>query len=190
MTRWRWLFVAALFAPISPAAGATFETDIFSFFHVPGANLTRQLDTSAIPVQVTSIAENRWSLRIQASRVELAPFVASSEEILLMDLASDAVGELALANDIVTAQLNLTVRIRKRGVEGAAFLPLSFTSEQAATSNPELQREGVPYDPSSGYFQLVAVAVSPTLAGHPPFYVVLSGRLLQVPAALTADLTE
>ncbi len=184
-------FVAALFA--TQARAADWTLDALSFFHFPGSQATRSLPPGiVIPLELSPRRAGVWALRVHAAQFPAKAVSAPNGLLIGVKLKGDAGGECLLDHGTFRCRL-AAVFVAVDPAEGKpVYIPLEFTSDSAgrAAAGVEAARAGAPFDPSTGYLQLAAVAERP--AGSPlgvgdPFYVVLSGVVAPVPAEMVLE---
>lgn len=172
----------------SSIAQSNWKLDSFSFFEVPSAGITYQMRQGEIPLQISPSGAGRWTVRLPKSAMGPRGLRSSSVQASV-ELVDDGVGELVLEGSVVRGSLTLKLQVTG-SIDGRAVnLPvvISLTTGHAEKlAGTELAAiDGVPLDPSSGQIQLVAVGINPAglgpISGR-PYYVVLSGRVENLPA--------
>jgi hypothetical protein len=185
-------FVVALcFVVLAGAATAepTWKIDEFSYFHVPGSRILQQMRQGAVPLEISPMEPGRWLVRLPKDRMGPSRLTASGFD-LSVSVSDDGAGVFVREDGVLHG--SLTVKLRVTGAIGGrpVDMPIAFSlttrHAETAVSGDIAALDGVPLDPASGHVQLVAVGVSP--AGSPtagePYYVVLSGRIEDLPAAM------
>lgn len=148
-----------------------------------------QIPLSGIPVRVESQSGNSWLLYIEPADVDLPPVTFNNGERVKWTLMERAVGTATFVNG--QADVTISARFLAQSLDSSREVQhsLSFTTRvtQTERGDLEVEREGVPLDPSSGYVQLVASASDPPRSEHGiPFFVVLSGRFSSGPSGFLA----
>jgi hypothetical protein len=176
-----------------PARGAEprLVLDSFSFFLFEGTSQAIQVPSgSEVPVVLEPVGSGRWSIAIPPAALVIPPIRYPSGLSVRWTLSAPATGELVLSGGTASCSIRAPLVAHVEG-RGEVPFPLSFTTEAATSSAGGLTAavEGSRFDPASGSLQLVAAGVNPThakTAPGKPFYVVLSGRVVNLPAGLTA----
>jgi hypothetical protein len=105
-------------------------------------------------------------------------------------LADDGGGECVEAEGGLQCRLLLVLVVVEKTSGKPMYVPVSFTTELASKSSAltEASRDGARLDPNSRFVQLAGVGEVPPEFGRmggEPFYVVLSGTLDALPAAMS-----
>lgn len=182
-------FVAALLLVV-PASAGELALDSLSFIHFPGSQFTAQLPAGfSLPIAITEKREGVWNLRVDASAIPGYATTAPDGSTVGIALNPDSGGECVETGGALSCRLLMVVVVVGRKSPKPMYVPVSLTTEMAGKSSAvtTAAREGARLDAASGFLQLAGVGEAPAewgpLSGE-PFYVVLSGVLSGLPAAM------
>jgi len=173
-----------------PARAAEFVTDNLSFFYFEGAKVGETIPAGArVPLKIERRDSGSWQITIDASSVSVPPIRYPSGKTVQWKLGGVASGTLTVWDGKGRADITVPLVAYVDGSDVGFPFPLTFTTETtvAMASGVTASREGARLDPSSGVIQLVAAGVSPPTAPTAPgkpFYVVVSGQIIDLPEGL------
>ena len=185
--------LALLGGPLSASAGPSrLVLDAFSFFLYEGSEIAVVLPAGAVvPLELERAGANRWTLRIDPAGLDVPPVRYPSGRSVAWKLARPATGELTVSGGAASCRIDAPLVAYVDGAAQGVPFPLAFSTESAQSQAESLvaSAQGVKLDLASGALQLVAAGVSPAdapTAPGKPFYVILSGQILDRPPELAA----
>lgn len=169
---------------------ATLELDEFSLFHFAGTNAGGALPSGVeLTLNLARRSDSSWDVSVPAGTFQLPPLEYPDGQTVLWKLKTDARGSLERGENGISLNIQaLAMALSERSDSNPLFI-LRFTTgrTQKRARGYTARADGILLQREDGYVRLVASGVNPKGARNAPgepFYVVLSGTVRGLPAAL------